>query len=295
MTPSVPNPAQPGERATLGRLSGLSAREADRGERALWLSGEGHRAALFHLGALTRLNELGLLAGMGTIGASAGGSIAAAVLATRVRWPLRGSCGEWEERVAAPLREIAGEALEEGRSGQRRRPFPGAAGEAALEERFARELLSSAGERESRGPRFVFGASGLALSGIGAAGEHSLEWDLEGDAEDGYDPDLVAETIAGLHTGLGGFEEAGRAALENHGYLLADAAAREQGIGPTAAEGVPANAGGRFKPDARVPHPEWMDAERLRAALSGAAEGRRPRRLPLRRRGGPVEKRERAG
>lgn len=61
--------------STLGRLGGLTPTEADRGERALWLSGPGYRAALFHLGALTRLNELGLLTQVNTVGAVSGGSI----------------------------------------------------------------------------------------------------------------------------------------------------------------------------------------------------------------------------
>ncbi len=281
MSPSVANPTQFGERPTAGRLSGLSPGEADRGERALWLSGDGQRAALFHLGALRRLNELGLLAGLGTIGAASGGSIAAAVLATRVEWPLEGNCSEWEEQVAEPLRAIASEAFEEGRSGQRR-PFPGIAGEAALEERFARELLAKAGERQARGPSFVFGAPGLALSGIGAEHDGDLEWDIAASAPVGYGRELIAETIAGLHTGLGGFDEGARAVLENHGYLLVDAAASAGGVGADA-------------PAAQVPHPDWIDAERVRAALAGTARRPRLRRLHLRRRGETVEKRERAG
>lgn len=279
MSPPVPDPTQFDLRPTQGRLSGLSPAEADRGERALWLSGDGHRAALFHLGAMRRLNELGLLAGLARIGAASGGSIAAAVLATRVQWPLARSCEDWEARVAEPLREIAARASEEGRGGQRRRPFPGPAGEAALEERFARELLGGAGENDGRGPSFVFGAPGLALSGIDAARERCLEWDLAGAAPEGYESELVAETIAALHTGLEGFEETARAVLENHGYLLVDAAARAQEI---------------VEP-ARVPHPDWIDAERVRAALTGGAERRRSRRLHLRRRGGTAEGRERAG
>src|ERR1700742_446741 len=79
------------DRVTVGRLGGLAAGEVDRGEKALWLAGGGFRAALFHLGALTRLNELGLLARTGTVGAVAGGSIVAALLATRIPWPLDGA------------------------------------------------------------------------------------------------------------------------------------------------------------------------------------------------------------
>ncbi len=51
----------------------------------LALSGGGFRATLFHLGALRRLNEYGLLAGLDTIVGVSGGSIALAALA--VGWP----------------------------------------------------------------------------------------------------------------------------------------------------------------------------------------------------------------
>src|SRR5690349_9918558 len=100
------HPRRGAERPTLGRLGGLAADEAERGEKALWLAGGGFRAALFHLGALTRLNELGLLARTGTVGASGGGSIVAALLATRVPWPLHGAYRDWPEQFAEPLREI---------------------------------------------------------------------------------------------------------------------------------------------------------------------------------------------
>ncbi|HWT90386.1 MAG TPA: patatin-like phospholipase family protein, partial [Solirubrobacterales bacterium] len=81
--------------STLGKLGGLTKVEADRGERALSLAGDGYRAALFHLGALTRLNELGLLAQVRTVGAVSGGSIVAALLATKVPWPLHGAYRGW--------------------------------------------------------------------------------------------------------------------------------------------------------------------------------------------------------
>src|SRR5690349_19448764 len=119
---------------TLGRLGGLAVGEAERGEKALWLAGGGYRAALFHLGALTRLNELGLLGQIETVAAVSGGSILAAVLATGVEWPLQGAYRDWPERVAEPMRAIA-------RRNARARAFlrmplgaPGA--EAALEERY---------------------------------------------------------------------------------------------------------------------------------------------------------------
>lgn len=50
---------------------------------ALCLSGGGFRATLFHVGALRRLNELGILSRVQTVSSVSGGSITNAVLATR--------------------------------------------------------------------------------------------------------------------------------------------------------------------------------------------------------------------
>src|SRR5215210_3805761 len=58
---------------------------------ALCLSGGGFRAALFHLGAVRRLNELGILSRLDTISSVSGGSIISAHLAGRIRhWPAAG-------------------------------------------------------------------------------------------------------------------------------------------------------------------------------------------------------------
>ncbi len=237
--------------------------EADRGERALWLAGDGYRAALFHLGALTRLNELGLLAQVGTVGAVSGGSIIAALLATRVPWPIQGAYRDWPERVAEPMRSIA----------QRnararailRKPFPGGGGAAAArEERYARDLVATLGGQSRAGPRFVFGASGLTLSGLAAGWEECLEWSIEDADLSGYPQPLVTETIAAVRTDLDAFGEAEQAVLENHGYLLADAAGRR--LGATNAAGIQLRA-------PAPPHPDWMGEAKVRQAL--AASGRR--------------------
>jgi NTE family protein len=77
---------------------------------ALCLSGGGFRAALFHLGALRRLNELGILSRVKTISSVSGGSILAAHLAERIRaWPEPGQSlpgPVWEANVAAPFRHF---------------------------------------------------------------------------------------------------------------------------------------------------------------------------------------------
>ena len=73
---------------------------------ALCLSGGGFRAALFHLGAARRLDELGVLSRVDTFSGVSGGSIFSAFLADRIRsWPERGeSVANWDERVALPFR-----------------------------------------------------------------------------------------------------------------------------------------------------------------------------------------------
>ncbi|HVY95842.1 MAG TPA: patatin-like phospholipase family protein [Solirubrobacterales bacterium] len=252
-------------RDTLGRLGGLGPGEADRGEKALWLSGGGYRAALFHLGALTRLNELGLLGQLHTVGAVSGGSIMAALLATGVPWPLQGAYRDWPERVAEPLRAIA-------RRNARARAFlrkplaPGA--DAALEERYARELVESLGGEPARGPRFVFGGAGLTLAGLVHAQDERVEWDLAGSAHPpGYAPELVATVIMAVRTDLDAFGKAEQAVLENHGYLLADAAVRARGL---------ARRRGIETAAPEPPHPRWMSEARVREALASSS-----RRTPL--------------
>jgi NTE family protein len=85
---------------------------------ALCLSGGGYRAALFHLGAVRRLNELGILGRLDTVSAVSGGSIVANLLADpRLGFadrpgragepPPDGVVGGFEELVAEPLRRLA--------------------------------------------------------------------------------------------------------------------------------------------------------------------------------------------
>ena len=77
---------------------------------ALCLSGGGYRAALFHLGAVRRLNELGVLSKIDTISSVSGGSILAAHLATTVTpWPEPGKSldqKQWQVQVEAPFRQF---------------------------------------------------------------------------------------------------------------------------------------------------------------------------------------------
>ncbi len=91
-----------------GRTKHIPYKRERRQGKALCLSGGGYRAALFHLGALRRLNELGILSQLDTITSASGGSIMSAILADRMRpWPEAGhEFADWETKVAMPLREF---------------------------------------------------------------------------------------------------------------------------------------------------------------------------------------------
>jgi NTE family protein len=83
---------------------------------ALCLSGGGFRASLFHLGALRRLNELGILSKVDMIASVSGGSILAAHLATVLpSWPSAGtSFDQWQEQVEAPFQTFVQKNLRTG-------------------------------------------------------------------------------------------------------------------------------------------------------------------------------------
>lgn len=136
---------------------------------AFCLSGGGYRAALFHLGALRRLNELGLLSRVDTFTSVSGGSIMAAQVATY--FARLGSAPEpgrplpgFEERIAEPMRAFAGKDVRTRAALARLHPRnwlePGAPSE-ALAASYARGpapgRLADLPER----PRFVFCATDM--------------------------------------------------------------------------------------------------------------------------------------
>ena len=134
---------------------------------AFCMSGGGYRAALFHLGALRRLNELGLLASIDTFTSVSGGSIMASQLATFMagakREPGKPVDG-FDEGVAEPMRAFAGKDVRTGAALARLKPsnwlVPGAQSEAlaaAYAEGPAPGRLADLPET----PRFVFLASDM--------------------------------------------------------------------------------------------------------------------------------------
>ena len=95
-----------------GSVSGAESRsESPAGHRhgtALCLSGGGYRAALFHLGAVRRLNELGVLSQLATVSGVSGGSIVSNLLADpRLEVPAPGGVvGGFDDYVAGPLQQL---------------------------------------------------------------------------------------------------------------------------------------------------------------------------------------------
>ncbi len=84
---------------------------------ALCLSGGGYRAMLFHAGTLWYLSDAGLISKLARISSVSGGSITAAVLATRWRnlaFPSDGRASAFEESVIGPLRRMAGTTIDVG-------------------------------------------------------------------------------------------------------------------------------------------------------------------------------------
>lgn len=77
---------------------------------SLALSGGGYRAMLFHVGALRRLNDAGLLSRLTLVSSVSGGSIAAAYLAYKWKSLLfnaEGRATNFDEEVELPIREFA--------------------------------------------------------------------------------------------------------------------------------------------------------------------------------------------
>jgi NTE family protein len=107
------------------------------------------------------------------------------------------------------------------------------------------------------------GAVEGAYWGVGSAPAH---YDA---SAPGYSKALAREVIAEIRTDLDAFTEAEAAVLENHGYLLAEAALRRHLPQLFRADLAPAQA----------PHPEWMPPARSEAQVREALRESGQRRL----------------
>ncbi len=145
--------------------------KAERHGTALCLSGGGYRAALFDLGAMRRLNELGILSTVDTITSVSGGSIAAAFVAAHLAgnlggvWPEPGTrVPDFDHGIARPLQRLASRNVRTAAALTRLNPLnirkPNASSEVLASEyasAFVDRPVSALPDR----PRFVFCATDL--------------------------------------------------------------------------------------------------------------------------------------
>lgn len=152
----------------------------DRTKFGLCLSGGGYRAALFHLGAVRRLNELGLLGKIDEISSVSGGSIFAAFLAMRIPNMTAGKLPDYANTVAIPFRAFT-------KTNIRTRPaliewvgqlFEPGAGAKALEAEYEERLVpgKTLADLPCR-PRFKFCATDVVFG---------VNWVFERDAAGDY-------------------------------------------------------------------------------------------------------------
>lgn len=150
----------------------------------LCLSGGGYRAALFHLGALRRLNEFGLIGKLRTISSVSGGSIISAHLAKVLRWPVIGVVPDWENRVAKPFRKFTERNIRTGPVLTRLLPWnwtKESTGVEELAERYAKYLTDQKLSDLPKSPDFVFCAADMAFG----ANWETRGWRI-GDYQAGY-------------------------------------------------------------------------------------------------------------
>jgi NTE family protein len=91
--------------------------------------------------------------------------------------------------------------------------------------------------------------------GIGSAAEH---YGMSG----GYSAEVVDEVISEVRTDLDAFSEAEQAVLENHGYVMAEAAIQRHAGALIGADAAPL----------AVPYAQWLDEAKVRSALKTSAK-----------------------
>ena len=139
----------------------------------LCLSGGGYKAAMFHLGALARLNELGALKKIARISSVSGGAIAAGVLAVKwksLRFNTLGIAESFESEFLQPLLRLCIEANidQVAIAGGVLSPFERAAEK--VERAYDKWLYDGAvlddfpDEAPGEAPRFVFNATNTQLN-----------------------------------------------------------------------------------------------------------------------------------
>ena len=129
----------------------------------LCLSGGGYRAMLYHVGALRRLNELGLLSRLAEIASVSGGSITAGVLACawdQLAFNELGCARNFEAEVSQPIIRMAGVGIDV--MAILTGLMPGRSAADGIAAAYDRHLFHGAGLQDlPDSPRFTFMATNL--------------------------------------------------------------------------------------------------------------------------------------
>jgi NTE family protein len=135
---------------------------------ALCLSGGGYRAALFHLGVLRRLDELGTLSRVNTVSAVSGGSILAGYLAQELgEWPESGGpIPGFATRVVPAFRELTRKNIRTLWALRRALPWNWVDTTVAVEtlvSRYEKDVVRLKLTELPRRPRYIFCATDLSF------------------------------------------------------------------------------------------------------------------------------------
>ncbi len=136
---------------------------------ALCLSGGGYRAALFHLGALSRLEELGVLSRVDTISSVSGGSILAAKIASGIsdRPPAGDRIPSWQSQVFEPMLAFTRRNIRNAPLAKRYllpwNWFRSQVAVAGLESEYAKHLTGMALADMPSRPRFIMSATDIGF------------------------------------------------------------------------------------------------------------------------------------
>lgn len=134
----------------------------------LCLSGGGYRAMIFHLGALWRLNELGLLRKVARVSSVSGGSLTAGMLGLRwnkLTFDANDVATNLEPLVLRPIRNLAAQTIDVG-AVLRGKLLPWTTVSQEMAAIYRKHLYGKATLQDlpsdTEGPRFVFNATNLA-------------------------------------------------------------------------------------------------------------------------------------
>ena len=171
-----------------------AAGSPDRAGIALCLSGGGYRAALFHLGGLRRLHELGVLGQLSFVSSVSGGSITAAFLARAIARAPNGTIADFDAEFARPLREFTQRNIRTPAILRRFLPwnwFRSDTGVRAIAESVRRALPDFHLRDLPAKPRFIFCAADMVFGDAWV-----FERDRMGDDQAGYCPPRAEDDVA---------------------------------------------------------------------------------------------------